>query len=311
MHNELEALKKNNTWTLVPLPKVKGNNSSDILKVKKYLQEQFDIKELGTLKYFLGIKIAHSMKGLFLCQRKYVLDLLKETSKLAAKPVKTPIETTAKLNTEEGTPLHDISMYQRLVDKLIYLTVTRPGITFEVSNVSQFLHAPRTSHLSVVYRILHYLKAALGVGIWMKRNNCIDIIGYTDAYWACNFDRKSTTDFCTFVGGNLVMWRSKKQKTVSRSNVKAEYRVMAATNGELIWIKYILTNLGVELKTIKMYCNNNAARYIASNLVFHERTKQIELKLIVTLFVRRFNLVRLKPPLYLAKINLLIFSRRL
>ncbi|XP_047320691.1 uncharacterized mitochondrial protein AtMg00810-like [Impatiens glandulifera] len=213
---------------------VTGNNSSYILKIKKYLQEQFDIKDLDTLKYFLGIEIAHSKKDLFLSQRKYVLDLLKEIGKLATKPTKTLIETTVKLNTEEGTPLHYINMYQRLVGKLIYLTVTRPDITFEVSNVSQFMHAPRTSHLSAVYRIRHYLKATTRVGIWMKRNNRIDVIGYTDADWAYIFDRKFTTGFCTFVRGNLVTWRSKKQNTVSRSSAEAEYRAMAATIEELI-----------------------------------------------------------------------------
>ncbi|XP_047339682.1 uncharacterized mitochondrial protein AtMg00810-like [Impatiens glandulifera] len=177
--------------------------------------------------------------------KKICLGLIKETGKLAVKPAKTLIETTVKLNTKEGTPLHDISMYQRLVVKLIYLEITRPNITFVVNNVSQFMHAPRTSHISAIYRILHYLKATPRVGIWMKQNNRIYVIGYTDTNWAGNFDIKSTTGFCTFIGGNLVTWRSKKQNIVSRSSAEAKYRAMAATTGELIWIKYILKDLGV------------------------------------------------------------------
>ncbi|XP_048229552.1 uncharacterized mitochondrial protein AtMg00810-like [Ricinus communis] len=120
------------------------------------------------------------------------------------------METKAKLNLEDGDPLDDIGHYQRLVGKLIYLTVTRPDITYAVSMVSQFMHAPRTSHLDAVDRILRYLKGTPGQGIWMKNNNMTDIVGFSDADWAGSYDRKSTSDFCIFVGGNPVTWKSKK-----------------------------------------------------------------------------------------------------
>jgi Reverse transcriptase (RNA-dependent DNA polymerase) len=84
------------------------NDNEEIKKVKQSLKNEFDIKDLGTLSYFLRIKIAHSSKGLFLSQRKYVIDLLKETSKLGAKPAGTPIETNIKLGPEDGKPLPDI-----------------------------------------------------------------------------------------------------------------------------------------------------------------------------------------------------------
>jgi Reverse transcriptase (RNA-dependent DNA polymerase) len=145
-----------------------GNNNDDIKNVKLFLKNEFDIKDLGKLRYFLGIEIAHSNKGLFLSQRKYVLDLLKETGKLGAKPSSTPMESNIKLGPADGEPLPDIGMYQRLVGKLIYLTVTRLDIAFTMSVVSQFMHAPRTSHLVTIERILRYLKATLGQGIWMK-----------------------------------------------------------------------------------------------------------------------------------------------
>ena len=157
------------------------------------MKNEFDIKDLGKLSYFLGIEIAHSSKGLFLSQRKYVIDLLKETGKLGAKPAGTPMETNIKLGPEDGEPLSDIGQYQRLVGKLIYLTVTRPDIAFVVSVVSQFMHAPRTSHLSAIDRILRYLKDTPGQGIWMKKNITNNVVGYSDADWAGSCDRKSTT----------------------------------------------------------------------------------------------------------------------
>ncbi|XP_078160139.1 uncharacterized protein LOC144555617 [Carex rostrata] len=256
---------------------ITGNNDEEINKVKLYLKNEFDIKDLGKLSYFLGIEIAHSSKGLFLSQRKYILDLLKETGKLGAKPVGTPMETNVKLGTESGELLLDIGQYQRLVGKLIYLTVTRPDITFAVSVISQFMHAPRTSHLSAIERILRYLKGTPGQGIWMRKNNTNDVVGFSDADWAGSCDRKSTTGFCTFVGGNLVTWKSKKQNVVARSSAEAEYRAMASTASELIWIKQLLSDMKIEnAGAMKMFCDNQAARHIASNPVFHERIKHIE-----------------------------------
>jgi hypothetical protein len=203
--------------------------------------------------------------------------LLKETGKLGCKPAKTPIETNIKLNIENGEPLKDINHFQRLVEKLIYLTVTRPDLSFVVSQISQFMHAPRTPHLDAINRILRYLKGSPGKGIWMKRNNTNAICGYSDADWAGSFDRKLTTGFYTFVGGNLVTWKSKKQNIVARSSAKAEYRAMTSTTSELSWIKQVLTDLNFEINgPMKMFCDNQSARHIAANPVFHERTKHIK-----------------------------------
>jgi hypothetical protein len=155
--------------------------------------------------------------------------------------------------------------------------VTRPDISFAVSQVSQFMHAPKTIHMEAVNKILRYLKKTPGKGILMKNNNTNEICGYSDADWAGSFDRKSTTGYCTFVGGNIVTWKSKKQNVVARSSAEAEYRAMASTTSELIWIKQLLADLNITTHLpIKMFCDNQAACHIASNPVFHERTKHIE-----------------------------------
>jgi hypothetical protein len=173
-----------------------------------------------------------------------------------------------KLNTEDGEPFKDINHYQKLVRKLIYLTVTRPDLSFVVSQVSKFMHAPRTSHLDAINRILKYLKSCPGKGIWMKNNKTNAICGYSDVDWAGSFDRKSTTDFCTFVSENLVTWKSKKQNVVARSSVEAEYRVMTSTARELSWIKQLLTDLHIDNKEpMKIFCDNQAARHIATNSI--------------------------------------------
>jgi Reverse transcriptase (RNA-dependent DNA polymerase) len=276
-------VKRNMNCTIVVLIYVDdiiitGNDINATQDVKQYLQKKFDIKDLGKLKYFLGIEIAHSKKGLFLSQRKYVLDLLQETGKLGCKPVDTPIESNIKLGSNDGEALTDISQFQRLVGKLIYLTVTRPDITFAVNVVSQFMHAPRTTHMDAVVRILRYLKGSPGRGVRMQKNKHVNIMAYSDADWAGSNDRKSTTGYCTFIGGNLVTWRSKKQSVVARSSAEAEYRAMAATTSEVIWLKQLVKDLGIDCNyPIPMFCDNQAARHIANNPVFHERTKHIEI----------------------------------
>ncbi|KAM1774747.1 hypothetical protein ACFX12_044083 [Malus domestica] len=112
----------------------------------------------------------------------------------------------------------------------------------------------------------------------MQKHGSNYIMAYTNADWASNaLNRKSTTGFCTFVGGNLVTWKSKKQTVVARSSAEAEYRAMAAMACELIWLKSLLTDLGcVNKEPMSLFCDNQAAMHIASNLVFHERTKHIE-----------------------------------
>ncbi|XP_068307549.1 uncharacterized mitochondrial protein AtMg00810-like [Pyrus communis] len=139
------------------------------------------------------------------------------------KPVHTPLEIKLKLSLERQ-PLPNISYYQRLVGKLIYLTITKPDIAYSVSIASQFMHSPTMEHFNLVKKILRYLKGSVGHGIIMKKNESTQIIGYCDVDWAGNYiDHKSTTGYCTFVGGNLVTWKSKKQAVVARSSAEAEY----------------------------------------------------------------------------------------
>ena len=132
---------------------ISGSDSIGIADLKRYLGQHFHTKDLGTLRYFLGIEVAHSSQGLYLSQRKYVLDLLSETGLLGARPADTPMDFTIKLDNEQGELFSDVGRYRHLVGKLIYLTVTRPDITYAVSVISQYMHAPRHPHYAAIYRI--------------------------------------------------------------------------------------------------------------------------------------------------------------
>lgn len=257
---------------------VTGNDPLEKDSLQKKLAAEFEIKELGKLKYFLGIEVAQSEKGIFISQQKYVLDLLKETGMIDCKPCDTPMEPGQKLDINKEEEGVDKGQYQRLVGKLIYLSHTRPDIAFAVSVISQFMHNPKNSHLQSAYRVLRYLKATPGKGILYRRNGTLKLECYTDADWAgAVLDRRSTSGYCTLLGGNLVTWRSKKQSVVSRSSAESEFRSMALGICELLWLKIILEDLKVKWEgPIRLYCDNKSAINIAHNPVQHDRTKHVE-----------------------------------
>ncbi|KAM7509738.1 hypothetical protein LguiB_008613 [Lonicera macranthoides] len=257
---------------------ITGSDTMGISSLKSFLHAQFHTKDLRMLKYFLGVEVTRSKKGIFLSQRKYVLDLLAETGKLGAKPCSTPMIPNVQL-TKDGPLFEDPEKYRRLVGKLNYLTVTRPDIAYSVSVMSQFMSSPTIHHWEVLEQILCYLKGAPGRGILYANHGHTRIEGFSDADWAgSKVDRKSTSGYCIFVGGNLVSWKSKKQNVVARSSAESEYRAMAQSVCEIMWICQLLNEVGIKTSVpAKLWCDNQAAIHIASNPVFHERTKHIEL----------------------------------
>jgi hypothetical protein len=255
-----------------------GDDTLGIAHVKQNLGRVFDVKDLGALKYFLGIEVARSCHGISLSQRKYTLDLFQDTSILGCRPTSTPMDPNLKLSTESGELLSNPSMYQRLVGRLIYLTNTRPDLTFAVSVVSQFMHAPRTSHLDAVHHILRYLKTSPGLGLFYSAGHQSGLSCFTNANYAgSQTDRRSTTGLSTFYGNHLISWKSKKQAVVSRSSAEAEYRAMAQGTCEILWLQSILNELGLmETDSSQLFCDNKSAIMLASDSVLHERSKHIE-----------------------------------
>ncbi|CAN0910966.1 Retrovirus-related Pol polyprotein from transposon TNT 1-94 [Linum grandiflorum] len=257
---------------------ITGNDTEEIRRLKCKLSTEFELKDLGEMKYFLGMEVARSSKGIAISQRKYVLDLLAETGLIGCKPADTPMQTNLQFS-KEGVKPTDRGRYQQLVGKLIYLSHTRPDIAFAVSIVSQFMNEPTEEHLDAVIHILRYLKKTPGLGLMFRKtvNRTVEL--YTDASWASLItSRKSTTGYCSYVWGNLVTWRSKKQSVVARSSAEAEYRALALGIQEAMWIQRVLKELNLpgQGKAL-MFCDSQAALSIVKNPVHHDRTKHVEI----------------------------------
>ena len=191
---------------------------------------------------------------------------------LGCKPFDGSMDPVKKIGEQkESTPIN-VESYQCLVGKLIYLSHTRPDITFAIIIVSQYMHAPCKEHMEIMYRILKYLKGSLGKGLFFRKNEKRSIEGFTNANWASSLDdQRSTSSYCTFVWANLATWRNKKQMVVARSNAEAEFRAIAHDMCELLWLKQLLGEIDVkEEMPMKMYYDNKATINISHNPVHHD-----------------------------------------
>ncbi|XP_019255206.1 PREDICTED: uncharacterized protein LOC109233798 [Nicotiana attenuata] len=263
-----------------------GSNDQLITEAKEILHQQFKLKDLGELKYFMGIEILRSATGVLLNQRKYVLELISEMGLSGAKPAITPLETNIKLTTiayDQATGstgdslLEDVSTYQRLIGRLMYVTSTKPDISYAIHTLSQFMQHPKKSDWEAAIRVVRYLRNSPGQGIWLRSGPASKLQCWCDSDWAtCPNTRRLVTGYVVKFGESFISWKSKKQQTVSRSSAVAEYRSMASAVAKVTWLLGLFQELGVPIKLhVLLQCDSKSAIQLAANPIFHERTKYI------------------------------------
>jgi hypothetical protein len=256
---------------------ITGNNSTAISDIISQLSAAFELNDLGPLCYFLGLQIDYKKVGLFVHQHKYITDLLHKFQMTDCKASPTPIATTPPISTDNNDALSDPTPFHSLVGALQYATFTRPDIAFAVNRVCQFMHKPSTVHFVAAKRILRYLKGTLHKGVLFQPGH-LALIAFTDADWAGDLsDKRFTSGVIVFLGHNPITWLAKKQHTISRSSTEVEYRSLANGAAELAWLRQVLCDLKLFLPSAPLiWCDNTSALALASNPVFHGRTKHIE-----------------------------------
>ncbi|XP_060216439.1 secreted RxLR effector protein 161-like [Lycium barbarum] len=177
-----------------------------------------------------------------------------------------------------GDLMPNAECYRSLVGKLNFLTHTRPDLCFVIQHFSQYLQKPTYSHMKVVFHLLRYLKSFADVGVSFFNSPDFSISPYYDSDWAIFLDtRRSITGLYVILGGSVISWEAKKQPVVSLSSAEAEYMYVSKVVVELVWLLRLLAYFNVIVSApVPVYCDNQAAIHIAKNLVFHERTKHIE-----------------------------------
>ena len=259
---------------------ISGSTLAEIQSLKDYLSLCFHMKDLGHLKYFLGIEVARSPSGFYLCQRKYATDIVTEVGLLGCKPAGSPMDQNHQLARLKGLVISEPERYRRLVGRLIYLAATRPDLTYAIHILSLFMHAPQEEHWLAALKVVRYLKGTLGQGIILDAKSTFHVTGWCDSDWGgCPVSRRSLSGWIVQLGASPIAWKTKKQDTVSCSSAEAEYRAMGAITKELLWIKGLLKEIGIDHpEPMTLHCDSQPAIHISSNPVFHERTKNIEIE---------------------------------
>ncbi|KAJ7516879.1 hypothetical protein O6H91_21G002900 [Diphasiastrum complanatum] len=237
------------------------------------------MQDLEKIHYILGLEIDFLKDKAFICQSKYALSMLKKFNMLNCKSIETPMEQNVKdSNKGDERSFKDITLFRSLIGSLIWLTITRPDISFSVHKLSQAIQNPSIYHWKKAKRVLRYVSSTFDFGLLYKSED-LSIIGYSDSdFVGDRADRKSTSAYVIYLGGNLISWLSKKQDTVSLSSCEAEYKVLTTTTKEVLWIKRLLVELKIimEENIHMIMCDNISAQALANNPIFHARSKHIE-----------------------------------
>ncbi|GJX82229.1 putative ribonuclease H-like domain-containing protein, partial [Tanacetum coccineum] len=225
-----------------------GSTKKSLCKeFKSLMHKKFQMSSMRKLTFFLGLQVMQRDDGIFINQDKYVADILKKFDFSSVKTVSTPIETNKALHKDERAEDVDVHLYRSMIGSLIYLTASRPDIMFAVCACA--------------------------------RDSPFDLEAFSDSdYAGVSLDRKSTTRGCQFLGKRLISWQCKKQTVVANSTTEAEYVAAANCYGQVLWIQNQMLDYGFNFMNTKIYIDNESTICIVKNLVFHSKTKHIEIR---------------------------------
>ncbi|GJT02247.1 retrotransposon protein, putative, ty1-copia subclass [Tanacetum coccineum] len=224
-------------------------------------------------------KIFSCPRGIFINQSKYALESLKKYGMESSDPVDTPMVEKSKLDEDTQGKAVDPTHYRGMVGTLMYLTASRPDLTFVVCMCARYQAKPTEKHLHAVKRIFKYLRGTVNRGLWYPKDSSIALTAYADADHAgCQDTRRSTSGCMQLLGDRLVSWSSKRQKSAAISSTEAEYIALSGCCAQVLWMRSQLTDYGLGFNKIPMYCDNKSAIALCCNNVQHSRSKHIDIR---------------------------------
>jgi hypothetical protein len=227
-----------------------------ITDCKRDLASEFDMKDLGSMHYFLGLEVWQRNGEICLGRGKYIVEILKRFRMQDYQPMSTHMVTNWKKIDASKQEAVDSTLYMQLIGSLMYLVNTRPNICFVVNTLSRVMVEPRRAHWTVGKHMLRYLRGTVEYGLRYARGDGVKLMGYTNADWASNaVDRKNTSNCCFSLGSGVVSWFNGKQNSIALSFAEAEY--IAAC--EAVWHrKLLMALLGQELELTIIHCDNQS-----------------------------------------------------
>ncbi|GJR76638.1 retrovirus-related pol polyprotein from transposon TNT 1-94 [Tanacetum coccineum] len=208
--------------------------------------------------------ISQSPRGIFLNQSKYALESLKKYGMESSDPVDTPMMEKSKLDEDTQGKAIDPIHYHRMIGTLMYLTASRPDLTFVVCMCARYQAKPTEKHIYVVKKIFKYLRGTVNRGLWYLKDSSIALTAA-----GCQDTRRSTFGCMQLLGDRLVSWSSKRQKNTAISTTEAEYIAMSGCCAQILWMRSQLTDYGLRFNKIPMYCDNKSAIALCYNNVQH------------------------------------------
>lgn len=277
---------------------IASTGKTEMLSIKGKLETEFDMTDIGDIKEFLGIEITRSENGLELSQTKYLTKVLDKFGMLDCHPTNLPME--AKVNPGEGEEVVDKPV-KELIGCLLYAVMgTRPDLSFALNVCSRYQTKPTVLLWQALKKILRYVKGTLDFKLKYEKNSETDVlVGYADADWAGDEDRKSTTGFTFQVFGNTVCWSTRKQSTVALSSTEAEYVALSEAAREGVWLRNLITEL-VSAKPIIIIYEDNQGCIKLSQRKDHKRLKHVDVKFNFIKDLVKCNNVKLR---YIETIN--------
>uniref|UniRef100_A0A251S554 Putative reverse transcriptase, RNA-dependent DNA polymerase n=1 Tax=Helianthus annuus TaxID=4232 RepID=A0A251S554_HELAN len=223
---------------------IASDSMSSLKTFKDLTKREFEMTDMGTLHYFLGMEVTFNNGNIILSQHQYAKGLLDRFNMSNCTTLSTPMEYGLRLSKQDMDDDVDSNLYRRLVGSLMYLTNTRPDIMFAVNKISQFMEQPKRSHWEAGKRILRYIKGTLNQGLVYSKGGKGTLTGFSDSDYAGNIDdSKSTSGYVFQLGTGTIAWQSKKQKVVALSSTEAEYIALSMAGCQALWLKGILEEL--------------------------------------------------------------------